>query len=209
MIRAIDDFVQDNAEAGVGLAIRDEEGRYVFFLAGTRYRCPPGELFYASIGGHREEDEDWVTCARREAREELGTEVEVTSAPTTWHIPPDGPIYQLEVTDRPRPFAFYEMVHPPGTPLSGQVYRIVIYRARLHGRPRDLSRDELQGVIALTPEQVIRRPHRKATLVELIDEGASVLDLGKSVNPQLRLYPIGTAMALAHVLHHAANLPRD
>ncbi len=93
-----------------------------------------------------------MACARREVREEIGTDVEIASAPMTWHIPRDGPIRQLEVTDRPRPFAFYEMVHPPGTPLSGQVYPIVIYRARLHGIPRDLPRDELQGVIALTPE---------------------------------------------------------
>ena len=68
-----------------------------------------------------------------------------------------------------------------------------------------LSRAELQGVIALTAEQVIRGPERRPTLAELIDEGALVVAGGETVNRQARLYPIGTAMALAHVLRHAKD----
>jgi len=200
MISAIADFVPEDAEAGVGLALQDDSGRYLFFLAGTRHRCPPGELFYAGIGGHREAGEDWLACAHREATEEIGTDVEILSAPVTWYIPQRGSVQQLEVMDQPRPLAFYEMIHPPGTPRAGELYRIVIYKARLCGLPKDLPPDELLGVIALTAEQVVRGPAREPTLAELLDEGALMVAGGETVDRQVRLYPIGTAMALAHVL---------
>jgi 8-oxo-dGTP pyrophosphatase MutT (NUDIX family) len=211
VLTAIADFVPTGVEAGVGLALQDEGGRYLFFLAGTRHNCPPGELFYAGIGGHREADEDWLACARRESNEEVGTDVEILSAPTTWHVPHDGSVQQLDIgmpfipVDQPRPFAFYEMIHPSGTPRAGELYRIVIYNARLCGLPQDLPPDEVLGVIALTAEQVVRGPERKPTLGELIAEGAQIVAGGEAVNRQIRLYPLGTAAALAHVLRHASR----
>ncbi|MFO7740976.1 MAG: NUDIX hydrolase [Anaerolineae bacterium] len=208
MLKVIADFVPNSAEAGAGLALQDDEGRYLFFLAGTRYFCPPGELFYAGIGGHREAGEDWLTCAHREAHEEVGTDVQILSAPTTWYVPHDGSVQQLDVVDRPRPFAFYEMIHPSGTPRAGELYRIVIYRARLCGLPQDLPPDEVLGVIALTAEQVVRGPQRKPTLSELIAEGARIVAGGETADHRVRLYPLGTAAALAHVLRHVADSPR-
>ncbi|HEY83834.1 MAG TPA: NUDIX hydrolase [Chloroflexi bacterium] len=200
MMKSIADFALANAETGVGLALQDDKGRYLFFLAGTRHRCPPGELFYAGIGGHREEGEGWLACAHREAREEIGVDVDILSALTAWYIPQHGPIQQLSMIDQPRPLAFYEMIHPPNTPQAGGLYRIVIYRARLREQPRNMPEDELQGVIALTAEQVIRGPHRRPTLADLLTEGASITAGGKMVSREVRLYPIGTAMALAKVL---------
>ena len=54
------------------------------------------------------------------------------------------------MSDRPRPLALYEMIHPPGAPRAGEVYRIVVYQARLRSLPRDLPEDEVLTVIALT-----------------------------------------------------------
>jgi hypothetical protein len=58
------------------------------------------------------------------------------------------------------------MIHPPGAPRAGEVYRIVVYQARLRSLPRDLPEDEVLTVIALTRERVIRGPERKPTLAE-------------------------------------------
>jgi 8-oxo-dGTP pyrophosphatase MutT (NUDIX family) len=200
MIRSISDFCPEGAEAGVGLALRNDEGHYLFFLAGPRHYCPPGELFYAGIGGHLEPGEDWLACAHREALEEVGTDVEILSAPVTWHVPHTGSARQLEVTDRPRPWALYEMIHPPGTPRAGELYRIVVYQARLSSLPTRLQEDEVLAVIALTREQVIRGRDRKPSLADLLDEGARIVTSVGPVDSRIRLYPVGTALALAHLL---------
>lgn len=203
-VKTIADFAPGNIEAGVGLAVQDDEGRYLFSLAGTRHGCLPGELFYAGIGGHREEGEDWLACARREAKEEISTAVEILSAPATWYIPRMGSVRRIEVTDRPRPFALYEMVHPPNTARAGEEYRIVVYKAQLCGLPKDLPKEEVQGVIALTAAQVIRGLERRPTLAEVIEEGASLVAGGETLSREVRLYPIGTARALAHILRLSA-----
>jgi hypothetical protein len=106
------------------------------------------------------------------------------------------------VSDQPRPLALYEMIHPPGTPRAGEVYRIVVYQAHLRGLPRNLPVDEVLAVIALTRKQVIRGPERKPTLAELVDAGARIVARAEPVDPHVRLYPLGTVRALAHVLRH-------
>jgi 8-oxo-dGTP pyrophosphatase MutT (NUDIX family) len=202
VIRSIADFCPEGAEAGVGLAVQNDEGHYLFFIAGPRHYCPPGELFYAGIGGHLEPGEDWLACAHRETLEEVGTDVEILSAPVTWHIPQDGSAQRIEVTDQPRPLALYEMIHPPCTPRAGDLYRIVVYQARLHSLPSSLQEDEVQAVIALTHEQVIRGRDRKPTLAELLGEGARIVATAGPIDDSIRLYPLGTALALAHLLRH-------
>jgi 8-oxo-dGTP pyrophosphatase MutT (NUDIX family) len=199
--RTLAEFVE-GSEAGVGLAIQDEAGRYLFHLAGTRHRCPPGELFYAGIGGHREPGEDWLACAQREALEEVGTGVEILPAPATWYLPRGGPVRQVTIRDEPRPLALNEMVIPLDRPRGGEVYRIIVFRARLCGPPRDLPPDEVLGIIALTPSQVVQGQERRPTLAQLLAEGARIVAEAGTVDRETRLYPLGTAQALAQVLSH-------
>jgi len=204
VIRCIADFVPDDAESGVGLVLQNENGHYLFFMAGTRdsHRCSPGELFYGGIGGHREEGEDWLTCAHREAREETGMDIDIIPAPVTWYVPHQGPVQPIEVIDEPRPFAFYELVFPPNIRVEGGIYYIVIYQARLHTRPREMPPDELRGIIALSAEQVVRGLEYRPTLTELLDDGAVLVTGEKYLDPQVRLFPVGTAAALAQILPH-------
>jgi hypothetical protein len=101
------------------------------------------------------------------------------------------------------------MVHPLGTPRAGEIYRIVIYQARLCGLPEDLQQDELKGVIALTTGQVRQGIQRKPTLAQLIEEGALILAGCVTVDPQVRLLPLGTAVALAYVLQLKAEEKKE
>ncbi len=202
IIRAIADFAPEGAETGVGLALQDDSERYLFFLAGCRHCCLPGELFYAGVGGHREAGEDWLMCAHREAKEEIGAEIDIVSALVTWYVPQPGSVQRVDVSDQPRPFALYEMIHPPGTPRVGELYRIVIYKARLREKPKNLPPDEVLAVIALTEGQVIQGLEGKPSLAELLDKGARLVAGEEGVDLQVRLYPLGTARALAHVLAH-------
>lgn len=197
-ITSIDDFIPAGAEAGTGLALEDEEGRLLFFLAGQKHNCPPGESFFAGIGGHLEPGERWVDCARREALEEVSAEVELLSAPETWMLTTLGELRVFDLTDEPRPLVLYEMIHPPGTRRAGQVYRLVIYRGRLSAGALRLDPAEVGGVIALTREQLQRSLDAKLTLEE-------VALVAGTAPPDTRIYPIGTALALAQLL--AAGIP--
>ena len=196
----IADLVPECAETGVGLALQDGEDRYLFFLAGTKFDCPPGELFYAGIGGHREEGESWVECAHREAIEEMGVDVELLPSDDTWIVSSDGEAERILVSDEPRPMTLYRMVHPENAPRAGETYHIVIYRAALIQPPSDLPIDEVRGIIALSSKQVIEGPQRKPSIAELISEGAGIVSLAKPVDLNTLIYPIGTASALATVL---------
>jgi hypothetical protein len=54
-------------------------------------------------------------------------------------------------------------------------------------------------VIALTKEQVIAGLDQKPTLMNLLNSGAQLMAGGESLPAHTRLYPLGTARALAEI----------
>ena len=68
----------------------------------------------------------------------------------------------------------------------------------------DLAVEEVSAVIALTPDQVVNGPSHRPTMRELMRDGAEVLASGQILYDDVRLYPIGSAVAPANVLRFAA-----
>jgi ADP-ribose pyrophosphatase YjhB (NUDIX family) len=199
-----------NAEIGVGLAI-NYGNHYLFFLAGERHNCPPKEIFYAGIGGHLEKGESLLECAHREAKEEIDADIEIINSPITYYISKNSKIQEINVKERIKPFAVYEMIHPKGTPNEGKLYYIVIFKSRLVSLPKNLKRDEVQGIIALTEDQIIKSLTRKSTLGEIKREGATIVAGAERISDETALYPIGTAKALAYIFltHRKLNLNKN
>jgi 8-oxo-dGTP pyrophosphatase MutT (NUDIX family) len=207
IISTIEDFLHNSTESGVGLSLQDDNGRYLFFLAGTRHQkyCPPGELFYGGIGGHREEGEDLLACAHREAIEEIGTDIEILPSSVSWYVSPDFTIKRLELVDIPKPYALYKHAYPPEIASDGRYYHIVIYKARLTGLPGELPQDELQGIIGLTSDQLICYLDRKPTIEEMISNGVQFIGI-EQLDRRLRLYSVGTPRVLGHIFRYANRL---
>ena len=207
IIRTIEDFLRTSNESGVGLALQNDDGLYLFFLAGTRHQkyCPPGELFFGGIGGHLEEGENLIACAHREAKEEIGTDIDILPSSVTWYVSPNFTIERLELNEIPQPYALYKHVYPPEISRVSRYYHIAIYKAQLIGIPGELPQDELQGVIGLTADQLIYYLDRKPTMEEMIYDGVQLIG-GEHLDWRLRLYPLGTPRVLGSIFRYVNRL---
>lgn len=189
------EYIPSDAEVGVGLALRLKTGEFVFFLPGARHKKNDAgnERFYAGIGGHLEPNEDVYECGRREAQEEIGLPIEYEGSYRTVYIDAGKNVRFIEVDEAIKPAAIYEMIHPKDSPKAGKLYHIVIFKALIDKEPNVFQEAEVSGVLLLTPEQV-RKGDRRATIGELLAEGARVV--GKAIREDTIVYPIGTAKAL-------------
>jgi len=201
LLYKLSDYIKESTETGVGLALKYTDEKYLFFLPGKKYENMKNNIFYAGIGGHLEEGEDFVTCAKREVKEELEADIQLISSEKTWYMHSDGKIENVEMEDNVKPLALYDMIHAEGTPKAGQLYKIIIFNARLSTEPKNLQKYEVGGVIALTREQVVKNVSYKPTLRELVNNGADIVAGCKNLDfDNIYLYPIGTAKALGYIL---------
>lgn len=189
------DYISANAEVGVGLELRLRTGQYVFFLPGKRHMRDEAinEVFYAGIGGHLEPGEDLLACGKREAQEEIGLSIEYEGSKSTVYIDSNKNIRTIEVDDSIKPLAIFEMIHPDGSPKPGGIYHIVVFKALIDIEPHRFQFEEVSGLILLNKEQMLNG-NRRATIQQLLDEGAKVI--GSNISMETVIYPIGTAEAL-------------
>jgi len=191
-------LLPEQAEIGVGLAIKFES-RYLFFVAGDRHNLKDDELFFAGIGGHLEPGEKLIECGKREAKEEIGLIPQIISSNKTKYLAKNKDVKEIEVKNDIKPLAIYEMVHPERAAKAGKLYHIVIYKAELNKVPNQLKRDEVRSIIALTKDQLKKSKNKKIKLGKLKRNGAEVIAGRENVNNEIKLYPIGTARALAEI----------
>ncbi|HEY0460776.1 MAG TPA: NUDIX hydrolase [Pyrinomonadaceae bacterium] len=188
---------------GAGLVLQYEDGKYIFALAGTKYNCEPGEIFYCGIGGHLEANEDLPECAHREALEEIGVRVKILSSDETWYLPDKKTCQKVEVLEEPKPLAIYRMNYM--TTQNGNINNwIVIYEAVLLERSIKIAAEEVLGLITLTKEQIISGLVRRPTIRKLLDGGAQIIAGAAAGDETLRCYPIGTAEALSIIFKRLA-----
>ena len=75
----------------------------------------------------------------------------------------------------------------------------MIFHARLKGIPKDLPKDEIQGVIAMTKKQMLNGLNTSMSLAEIVSEGGQLITGCEDLVRDTRLYPLGTAKALAEI----------
>ena len=196
----LNNLIPASAERGAGLILRYRE-RYLFFLAGSRYRDETS-TFYAGIGGHLEAGETWLDCLQREAIEEIGATVTVIDSNRFYHVSAEDQVRRLG--ERPgeehlRPLAFLEIPIPADVPWNQtghtHLYCVLVYRAALETRRLPAPAD-VDGLLLLPAELVAESLDESLTLGDLLARGAELVE--KTPMPrQLRVYPFGTARAMA------------
>ncbi len=90
------------------------------------------------------------------------------------------------------------MVHPPGSPREGAIYRLIIYQAQLQPGLLRLQTSEVAAVFTLSRQQAANTPVQKPTLGQLLDDGAQILAGTADLNKPL--HALGTATVLGKIL---------
>ena len=196
----LEELIPAGAERGAGLVL-EYDGRYLFFLAGSRYDAG-GSTFFAGIGGHLEGEETWIECIQREAVEEIGTEVELVDSGTFYQIMANDRVIRMNLTDplnSARPAALLEILVPADAPWSktGEAYSyfVAVYRSRLDKEHLPVPAD-VDGLILLPADLILESLQETLTLADLLLRGAELVE--KEHTPRdIVVYPFGSARAMA------------
>ena len=196
----LDAHVSPDAERGAGLILQCG-GRYLFVLAGNRYRNAES-TFFAGIGGHLEAGETWLDCLRREAIEEIGAPVRVLDSETFYRITPDDRAIRatpLSPGAAPRPIAVVEIHIAADAPWNARrqphSYFIAVFRGRLEIERRRTPVD-VDGLIYLPAPLVLASLTTRLTLGDLLDRGGELVE--KEGTPRdIWVFPYGSARAMA------------
>lgn len=129
-----------------GVTIFDN-GRLLFALSteeawtadGTQIKIP-----VQSVGGGMEAGENMLECAIREAKEEIGVEVEIVHSPITYFQDENGNSMQVILDEDPAPICYQRRISEQKTPYksglpAGDILHLGLYIAHLKGKPKPVD----------------------------------------------------------------------
>jgi len=123
------DLIPAAQPQGAGILAR-HEGRLVF--VGYLPRREQGGVICGRVGGWRKAGESWLDCVRRETREEICCDVNITTSPQAYFAEPAADAGPIDLQDDPRPL-LVSLQHLTGRGIG--LYYNVIFLASLLGEP--------------------------------------------------------------------------
>jgi len=175
---------------GVGLIIKHAD-RYLFAIGKESFWQQDNQqqvITYTAVGGTRELSESFLDCAYREAKEELGVDVEIFGCrKSIFYDFETKKKKKLILRETKAPWLVYSM---PLTDKQGLA--VCVYLAQLkNNSPRPSM--EVPALILLTPGQVINCGSQ--TLSTLLNEGAEISEQ-REIPRNAIIKPFGTAEIL-------------
>lgn len=190
---------RNNFKQGTGLIIRHTE-RYLFAIGKENFWQQNNQqliITYSAVGGTREQDESFLECAYREAKEELGVHVKIFGRKKSIFY--DFGTKKKEIValeEKEAPWLVYSM------PRDRQGLAVCVYLAKLKKDSPNPSM-EIPALILLTPVQVIACGSQ--TLSTLLKDGAEIFEQ-REIPRNAIIKPFGTAEILQTL--SLRNLPK-
>lgn len=196
------DLVPDDIFVGTSSILREGE-RFLYGIRPPKRQDDLLVLELTGIGGALEAFDGSYAAGKREAQEEIGTEIRIIPASETIVVYGQDDVRRLALIGGERPAAvvfryFRTPAHQPWHPQNQGPACLIVFLAELQGSPRPML--ELPNLIWLSAEQVLETARRDVTLQELLAAGAECLSgpLGKPpLDGLLRMTDSQEALALA------------
>lgn len=179
-----------NYRYGTGIIIPFKD-KYVFAIGNEKFWKKDGSnliITYTAVGGNLERGESFLDSARREAKEEIGVEIELVSSPNTLIFNLDNMKRRIAKSkDRVRPVIVYNK-----TLSSKERLYVYVYLSNpLKATPRSYM--EVPSLLLLHKYQMIAKEDKK--LEDLLSEGGEIVER-RSIPRDAILKPFGSAEVL-------------
>jgi len=194
----LNEYIPIDSEKGTGLILKHRD-LYLFHVSGRKHLTEPGERFFAGVGGHCEDGESFIEAVQREAIEEIGRNIKIVHSAETYFVDSEGEIIDILKLPLLAPKMIYKMIDYHRERPKDKTYFIACFEAEIADDcPFDLDPEEASALIAIPAELLIQSLEWKIGAKEIVDSGGIIM-VGCLENDTL-LFPLGTAVALAHFL---------